>query len=308
MFIERDVNYRKGRAASHKQLSLGVVIPCHNNSWRLRAVLKSLNYQSVRPDMIVVVDDNSDPLEERRVRSLSRDLGARYRKLPIPRNGLETLGRRSHARNLGTKCLDTDIILYLDGDMLLSTRYVEEIKFYHSVLEKIYIRGHRYSIPAAYQSKGVEFCMNAIVKQQIPAEILSVVYVTRPHNFVGEQAYEAAYFDKWEWCASNNLSVKKAHVLQIGYWDENFVGWGEEDIDFSFRLHQLSLTALILDSNDAASFHLDHHIDHETNKFTLRENGRYLISKFPELMEYRKEAYALYGIDIEDLSQRTHSR
>ena len=303
MLIESNVNYRKVRQVSHKQLSLGVVIPCHNNSWQLCGVLKSLNYQSVRPEMVVVADDNSDPWEERRVRSLCRDLGACYRKVPAPRNRLEMLGRRSHARNLGTKCLDTDIILYLDGDMLLSLKYVEEIKFYHAVLEKIYIRGHRYSIPAAYQAKGVEICLNAIAKQQIPAEILSVGYITRPQNFIGEQAYEAAYFDRWEWCASNNLSVKKAHVSQIGYWDEKFLGWGEEDIDFSFRLYQLGLTPLLLNSNNAASYHLDHHIDYETNGFTLRENGRYLISKFPEIKEYRKEAYALYSINIEDFSQ-----
>jgi predicted glycosyltransferase involved in capsule biosynthesis len=303
MLMEGTVNYRKVRPASHKQLSLGVVIPCHNNSWQLSGVLKSLTYQSVRPEMVVVADDNSDPWEELRVRSLCRNLGAHYRKVPAPRNRRETLGRRSHARNLGTRCLDTDVVLYLDGDTLLGPKYVEEIMFYHAVLDKIYIRGHRYSIPAAHQAKGVEICLNAIVKQQSPAEILSVGYITRPQNVIAEQVYEAAYVDRWEWCASNNLSVNSAYVSQIGYWDEKFLGWGEEDIDFSFRLYQLGLTPLLLNGNNAVSYHLDHHIDYETNRFTLRENGRYLISKCPEIKEYRKEAYALYNINIEDFSQ-----
>ena len=302
MLMEANVNYRKVRPAFHKQLSLGVVIPCHNNSWQLCGVLKSLNYQSVRPEMVVVADDNSDSREERRVRSLCRKLGAHYRKLPVPRNQREALGRRSHARNLGTKCLDTDVILYLDGDTLLGPKYVEEIMFYHSVVERIYIRGHRYSIPAAYQAKGVESCLNAIAKQHIPPEMLSVGYITRPYNVVGEQVYEGAYVDRWEWCASNNLSVKSAHVSQIGYWDEHFLGWGEEDIDFSFRLYQLGLTPILLNSKNAVSYHLDHRIDQETNRCTLRENGRYLISKFPEIKAHRKQAYALYGINIEELS------
>jgi len=99
-----------------------------------------------------------------------------------------------------------------------------------------------------------------------------------------------------------HLSVRNEHASQIGYWDENFVGWGEEDIDFSFRLYRSGLTPIHLISDKAASFHLEHHIDHETNTFTLKRNGRYLLGKFPELAEYRKEAYARHDVNIDDLS------
>jgi glycosyltransferase involved in cell wall biosynthesis len=254
--------------------------------------------------MVVVVNDNSNPFEEDRLKYLCRNLGAHYRKLPVPRNRLETLGRRSHARNVGSKCLDTDIILYLDGDMLLGPKYVEEIKYYHSVLQRIYIRGHRYSIPAAYQAKGMECCLNEITKQQIPREMSSLGYIIRPPNVCGMKAYKSAYYDKWAWCASNNLSIRNEHVSQIGYWDENFVGWGEEDIDFSFRLYQLGLSPILLIGDNAVSYHLEHHIDCGTNTLTLRENAKYLMSKFPQTAEYRKEAYALYNINIEDCLQK----
>ncbi len=300
--VEVDASCRKVGPATRKRLSLGVVIPFHNNPRQLYGVLKSLNYQSVTPETVVVADDNSDTWAEREVRSLCKDLGAHYRKVPPPRNRLETLGRRSHARNLGTKCLDTDIVLYLDGDMLLGPKYVEEIKFYHTALDRVYMRGHRYGIPAAYQVRGAEACLDAIAKQQMPAEVVPAGYITEPRNPIGDQVYEAAHLDRWEWCAGNNLSVRRAYVSQIGYWDERFLGWGEEDIDFSFRLSQLGLTPLLLSSDSAACYHIDHHVDHETNRSTLRENGRYLTSKFPQIKEYRKEAYALYGIDIEDFS------
>ncbi len=231
--------------------------------------------------------------------SLCRNHGARYKTLPAPRHELEALGRRSHARNVGTKCLDTDIILYLDGDVLLGPGYIAEIKHYHAALQRIYIRGRRFSISAAQQTKGMEFCLAEVKKQQIPRETLCS-YITPPPDFVGTKAYQAAYYDKWEWCASNNLSVRNEYVSQIGYWDENFVGWGEEDIDFSFRLYGLGLTPIHLVSGNAASYHLEHHIYHETNTLTLKKNGSYLMSKFPELAEYRREAYARYGLNIDD--------
>ncbi len=301
--MEPKLNYEKGRLHSHQGLSLGVVVPCHNNSWQLSGLLESLQYQTVKPEMVVVVDDNSNPSEKVRLRYLCRNFRAVYTKLPDPRTHLEAFGRRSQARNLGTKTLDTDLILYLDGDMLLGPKYVQEIKCYHAVLREIYIRGRRYSILAAQQAKGMDDCLSEVARQQIPATPLSLGYATPPTSFVWEKAYKAAYYDKWEWCASSNLSVRNEHVSQIGYWDENFVGWGEEDIDFSFRLYRLGLTPIHLVSGNAVSYHLEHHIDHETNTLTLKKNGSYLMSKFPELVEYRREAYARYGVNIDDFLQ-----
>jgi GT2 family glycosyltransferase len=198
--------------------------------------------------------------------------------------------------------LETDIILYLDGDMLLGPGYIEDIKHYHAALQRIYVRGQRYCISAAQQGKGMGSCLAEARKQPIARETLCL-YVTRPADFVGTKAYQASQYDRWDWCASNNLSVRKKHVVQIGLWDEHFVGWGEEDIDFSFRLYRLGLTPIQLVSDNAASYHLDHHIDHKTNTFTLKQNGRYLMRKFPELAENRKEAYARYDVNIDDLSR-----
>ncbi len=249
-----------------------------------------------------MVDDNSNPRQAGRLGFLCKSHGAHYTKLRAPRSHLETLGRRSHARNAGTQCLETDIILYLDGDMLLGPGYIDEIKHYHAALQRIYLRGQRYSVSAAQQGKGMEYCLAEVKKRPTARETLCS-YVTRQTDFVGDKVYRAAHYDRWDWCASNNLSVRKKHVVQIGYWDEHFVGWGEEDIDFSFRLYRLGLTPIQLVSDNAASYHLEHHIDHETNTNTLRQNGRYLMSKFPELAQYRKEAYARHDVNIYDLSQ-----
>jgi GT2 family glycosyltransferase len=291
----------KAKYNSRKQLSLGVVVPCHNNSRQLYGVLSALTYQSTRPETVVVVDDNSNPVEEQKLRWLCKILAASYLKLPRPRTELESLGRRSHARNAGTKCLNTDLVLYLDGDMLLGPRYVEEIKYYHAALPGIYTRGQRYCIPDTVQARGMNVCLSEVAKRRLPSAAVSPGYIVQSTNFGWKKACNAAYYDKWEWCASNNLSVRNEDVSLIGYWDENFVGWGEEDMDFSFRLHKSGLTPILLISDNAVSYHLEHHIDHKMNASTLKANGRYLLSKFPEVAENRRDAYARYGVSIEDL-------
>jgi GT2 family glycosyltransferase len=291
---------RRNTYASGKSLSIGVVVPCHNSSRQLYGVLSALASQSSRPETVVVVDDNSDPAEELRSRTICGRFAANYQRLPPPRTASEALGRRSHARNAGTRVLNSDVILYLDGDMLLGPRYVEEIKHYHAALERVYIRGQRFCISTALQSMGMETCLNEVAKLRSSGQNTPPSYIADSPDFERETAYNEASYDKWEWCASNNLSVRKEYVSQIHYWDENFVGWGEEDMDFSFRLYRSGLTPIFLASDAAASYHLEHRVDHKMNACTLATNAKYLLRKFPEVAALRMEAYARFGINADD--------
>lgn len=76
------------------------------------------------------------------------------------------------------------------------------------------------------------------------------------------------------------------------------LGWGEEDIDFSYRLYQHGLVPIFLASRNAACYHLDDPVDHTS---TLRANARYLLKKFPDIVEHRRQAYRLFNIDIDAL-------
>lgn len=279
--------------------SLGVVIPCRDNSFQLSGVLRSLAAQTTRPEKVFVVDDNSNAQEAVRLRHLCDTHSAIYHRLPRPRNHSEALGRRSHARNAGSRRLDTDLILYLDGDMLLGPAYLEEIRRYHVRLGRVYLRGQRFSIPTAAQARGIDSCLNQIGRQD-RGNIARIEYALPPSDFKWKRAYGLGYYDKWEWCAGNNLSVRREYVADVGFWDENFFGWGEEDIDFSYRLYQHGLVPIFLASRNAACYHLDHPVD-QKNTFTLRTNARYLLRKFPEIAEHRRQAYSLFNIDIDTL-------
>lgn len=104
------------------------------------------------------------------------------------------------------------------------------------------------------------------------------------------------YSTRWDFCASNNLSVRKSHVMKIGKWDEAFTGWGEEDIDFAYRLYVSGITPVIPTEGTIYAYHLDHDVERELNRFTLGENARYFVRKYPAMQEFRKDVYLNYDI------------
>jgi hypothetical protein len=60
----------------------------------------------------------------------------------------------------------------------------------------------------------------------------------------------------WSLCWGNNLSMKRAAAVAIDGFDDSFVGWGYEDLDFGYRLHQRGLTFYA--AANARSFHPQH--------------------------------------------------
>src|SRR5437763_5293681 len=98
-----------------KPLTVSVVIPCHDNAHSLELALRSLRAQTSIPEEIICVDDASRAQQVRELLILARSFGARLIHFPRPK---QQLGRRSMARNCGTRLAFGDVLLYLDGDML----------------------------------------------------------------------------------------------------------------------------------------------------------------------------------------------
>ena len=93
--------------------------------------------------------------------------------------------------------------------------------------------------------------------------------------------------------ASYMLFVPVQLIRMIGDWDENFTGWGEEDIDYTFRAYKKGFSLMMPSLDNYISLHLSHEIG-ETE--SLLKNAEYLLSKYPELREERSASYKAIGI------------
>jgi hypothetical protein len=290
-------------------------------------------------DDLVVVDDDSYPSEQIKIASLAAAHNARYLALPRPEVPAERFGRRSHARNAATRATVADVMLYVDGDMLLGPRYIDEARRYHGFDPLALVHGERFSIPLEEQVLGLSSCLErartghgvgvsqdvryktgVALERHVDVGILPLIgsavlcrrSLTRREwlqvaagsvgaGLMPRDADVLPYSNRWDWCASNNLSVRRRHVIENGLWDERFLGWGEEDMDFSYRMFSAGLRPVLPLGTPLRAYHLDHPVDVERNRATLRSNAAYLLQKWPHLRACRLPAYANYGLTADDL-------
>lgn len=91
----------------------------YNKAWIIGWFFASLEAQTRRPDRIVIVDDAStDWTQEILQTQLARYLAIR---LPMNRG-------QSHCRNIGVRSLNTDYIVFLDGDVEMAPHMLQAME------------------------------------------------------------------------------------------------------------------------------------------------------------------------------------
>lgn len=105
-----------GPGPATENLSVAVVIPCHNYGHFLPEAIQSALDQTRAADAILVVDDGSTD----DTRAVAETFGPRVRYLRKHQGG------PSSARNFGAREVDTDLVVFLDSDDRLDPRFLEK--------------------------------------------------------------------------------------------------------------------------------------------------------------------------------------
>lgn len=324
----------------NKLPSVSIIIPCHNNSQFLELIFMSLKRQSISPDEIICINDSSNNLEYKNIVSLCRTNDTKFISLPFTDTKIGRRSMARNWGTYAAECdvclyLDGDMLLgpryietikylhYLDHKAIIKgVRYsiskseqikghshclqiVSENKNSNPIVEDIY----RISFENAEQKKSVNISfLPQLLFQYFDIKLtrrfflISILFFLLSKKEFFANSFNVAYSNNWDFCASNNLSVRKSNIASMGYWDENFTGWGEEDMDFSYRLFRNGSRIIISENGPLYSYHLDHDIDYEKNLKSLLSNSIYFVNKFPEMLKLRKDVYIHYNIydDISD--------
>lgn len=257
-----------------------VIIPCHNNQHTLFWILRAVGASQCPGLEVICVDDEST--ED--IGATARVFGARYIRLPDGQPG-----RRAMARNRGHQAAQGRVTFYLDGDVIPEPRLVAFAIRLHAKIPRIVVKYPVYSIPERIHRESIDSLAPSMISHDLSrlgplaAKHICAYTARLPKRLRGARTA------MWFACASHCMSVERQDVEAAGGWDEEFVGWGEEDLELAYRLRQAGLAFVYPHRKYGAGYHLDHSLHWCSRLNTLDRNVRYFRDKFPGSWNVRRK-------------------
>ena len=195
------------------KLAVSVVIPTYNRLDTLRAVIPSLIAQDVRPDVfeVIVADSLSTDGTAAYLADIART-NPNVRHLPGPYTG------RASARNAGIDAALAPLILFTDADIMASPDLLSKHLARHASGRK------------------------AVVGCEIQVDSFDA-YLRKRRDSVHEDALHPPTRKRLSWLyfMTGNASVLRADLHGVGRFDEDFTGYGHEDLELGYRLQRAGI-------------------------------------------------------------------
>jgi glycosyltransferase involved in cell wall biosynthesis len=196
------------------QLRISVVIPTYNRLDTLRHVIPALLAQDLRADQfeILVADSLSNDGTKEYLAEVART-DPRVRHLPGPYSG------RAEARNAGIEHARAALVLFTDADIIAS----------RDLLSRHLARHDRSSAPRAVVGLEVQVdSYDDYERKSRDPELRNPLHPgSRKHL-------------SWLYFLTGNASVPRAQLDAVGRFDEDFTGYGHEDLELGYRLQHVA--------------------------------------------------------------------
>jgi len=258
--------------------NVSVVVPTYNRGHLLEATLQTLSQVEMPHNFtfeVIICDDGSSDDTSGIVRSAESTLDLKYCYQP------DRGSRQAAARNMGVKLATADTILFIDSEVLVAPNLIEKHLCRHTSSNSVVIGltyGYYSDLCGADNGDPFELSGQAwwidIDKQQVMSDVRAPIFEAADYQLDKMTA-------PWTLCWGNNFSVPKAALLEVGGFDELFIGWGYEDLDLAYRLHKHGLVFQV--AMDAITLHLPH-VRVNRSVASVVENIRRLYEKNPTLL------------------------
>lgn len=232
-------------------MKVSLIITTYNSPKFLELVLKSITFQTVLPDEVIIADDGSKrEIVEINLKNL-RKFKLNYKYVWQEDKGF----RAALIRNKAILISRGDYIIGIDGDMILHPKFIEDhIK---RAKPNRYIQGKRVLLTKektheVLKTKKIKFSFweRGLInrKNAIHSNFFSKIFSKSNLSLKGVKT-----------C---NFSLFKKDILKINGFNNNFIGWGREDSEFVARFLNNGGEKFDLRFN-AIAYHLFHVENHK---------------------------------------------
>jgi GT2 family glycosyltransferase len=213
-----------------------VIIPTYNRIAELVDVLDSLLKQTKLITEIIIVDDSDGS----NIEQLSNDMNSVFAEKNVELKYIRNNRGKSLtiARNIGIAAAISDIVLFLDDDVILDENYLMEIlRIYNEYPDAFGVQGFIQNAYTVNENRIIErlrilyhklfyFSFNYKNKSEVLPST-NTLYPTHLSDVI-----------TCEWLSGANQSYRKKIFEEFAF-DENLRRYSfKEDVDFSYRIHK----------------------------------------------------------------------
>lgn len=243
-------------------VKIALIVTTYNNPKVLALSLRTAVEQTVMPDEIIVADDGSTAETADLIKRMRRQTAA-----PIYHCWQENEGfRAARCRNMAIARSSADYCILIDGDVMLDRHFIED--HLHYAAKGYFIQGSRVILSKEatetileQEKTQVGFFDHSVGNRKncIRSRFLAKLFSMKNCKLGGIKT-----------C---NFSFWKEDALKVNGFNEDFVGWGQEDTEFAARLLHIGVCRRNIRFN-ALVFHLYHPI---ADRDSLARNDALLL-------------------------------
>ena len=227
------------------ELPVSVVVAYYEAPEALELTLAALEGQTYPRELfeVVIVDDGSrtplaapadSPLEVRVVHQEDRGFGL------------------ARARNTGARAADSEILVFLDCDMMPEAGWLAEHARWHHAANDALTLGFRTHVEVDGIDAGMVRTRPGSLAELFadrPSERPSWIeyHMTRTRELTSDDD------DLFRVVTGGNLGVSRPFFESVGGYDETFTQWGAEDTEFGYRAYTMG--GLLVPARDALCWH-----------------------------------------------------
>lgn len=248
------------------------VIPTYNRKAMLKNTLEALNNQAGYNSSdyeVIVVDDGSDDGTWDYIKGINRNYELQYIYLKR-----EPCSCRARARNFGWKSAQGEIIVFIDADIIVKESHLLELNRLYSYKKNLVVLGTRLMLPrgAVMDFNNLFQIYNFNRKKITLMDTSYFVYDALSYN-VSLIRTPGVLF------STCNSAVPRECLKAVKGFDENYIGWGFEDMDLGLRLYDLKDVKFAV-SSKLEGLH-QFHKNSPNLMEELKNNTIYFEKKFP---------------------------
>jgi glycosyltransferase involved in cell wall biosynthesis len=215
---------------------------------------------------VIVVDDGSDEQIDNELKKFRFNIKYLY----FPRSDRSG---SSFSRNKGIENASGNVLIFLDCDQLLTKNFIIEHVMLHkrnSYRQILQIGTRKMLLP----DQNIQELLTHPDQQDFGYEtdVRAPIFIN-----LGPDVNQLEGL--WFCVFSHNISVTKKSIEKYGGFDENFKGWGLEDVEFGYRMHKNGVKIIY---NPGIEILHQYHLSAFNEKMfaSYKKNYEYMCSKY----------------------------